>query len=59
MYESLSSQVFRLSENPEIYRMGSIGSGKFGTVYQGFDKSNGRMVALKYVCNNKDETWRK
>ena len=53
MQESLSSQLFKVSSDPEIYRMGSIGSGKFGTVYQGFDKTNGRMVALKNVCNNK------
>jgi serine/threonine protein kinase len=39
--------------------MANIGSGKFGTVYQGYDKTNGRMVALKFITNNKQESWKK
>lgn len=49
----MSEQLCRIDGQREIYRMGSIGAGKFGTVYQGYDKLNNRMVALKYVCNNK------
>jgi hypothetical protein len=54
MYESLTSKVLKLDfSDIEIYRMERIGSGKFGTVYQGYDKTNSRMVALKYLHNNK------
>lgn len=59
MQEAVSGKLIRIDAEREIYRMGNIGAGKFGTVYQGYDKLNSRMVALKYVSNNKEETWRK
>ncbi len=52
-------QLCTLDPKQEIYRMCVIGSGKFGTVYKGYDKLNSRMVALKYVSSTKDETWKK